>query len=78
MLNPKSKMISIRLSDVEYEGLRNLCVSQGARSVSDLAREAMSRLIEGKPTVPVAALEARVRELQERLEQVEARIDGGK
>ena len=42
VLKPKSKMISIRLSDEEYEGLRTLCVSRGARSVSDLAREAMN------------------------------------
>lgn len=42
----KNRMISFRLSDEEYEHLLELCQSQGARSLSDLARGAMQSLIE--------------------------------
>src|SRR5579884_3922433 len=42
---PRSRMISIRLSDEEYIGLKRLCVVRGARSVSDLARLAMSSML---------------------------------
>jgi len=42
---PKNRMISFRLSDEEYEHLVNLCETQSARSLSDLARSAMQSLI---------------------------------
>jgi len=45
VMKPRSRMISIRLSDEEYTGLKRLCVVRGARSVSDMARLAMSRLL---------------------------------
>jgi len=38
-------MISIRVSDEEYAGLRKLCSLTGARSVSDLARDALNALL---------------------------------
>jgi len=38
-------MISFRVSEDEYTGLKNLCVNQGARSVSDMARDAVHRLV---------------------------------
>ncbi|MCE5306143.1 MAG: hypothetical protein LLG20_00725 [Acidobacteriales bacterium] len=41
----KNRMISFRLSDEEYEHLVNLCETQSARSLSDLARSAMQNLI---------------------------------
>jgi len=34
-------MISFRLSEDEYASLRSLCENEGARSVSDLARDAV-------------------------------------
>jgi hypothetical protein len=34
-------MISVRLSEEEYMALRRLCSTTGARSVSDLTRDAM-------------------------------------
>ncbi len=40
-------MISIRLSEEEYLALRELCTATGARSVSDLTREAMRELFNG-------------------------------
>src|SRR5947199_6948 len=43
----KSKMISLRLSSAEYEALRAIHASFGARSVSDFARQAMRKVIAG-------------------------------
>jgi hypothetical protein len=47
ILKPRSRMISVRLSDEEYSAIRRLCVVTGARSVSDLARDAVHVLLEG-------------------------------
>jgi GGDEF domain-containing protein len=41
----KSKMISFRLSGDEYRMLQNACGRSGARSVSELARAAMQKII---------------------------------
>ncbi|HWR52725.1 MAG TPA: hypothetical protein VN428_16565 [Bryobacteraceae bacterium] len=41
----KSRMISFRLSEDEYEALKGSCSQSGARSVSDLARSAMHEFL---------------------------------
>lgn len=41
VLKPRSRMISIRLSEEEYAGLCRLSAEIGAHSLSDLARDAM-------------------------------------
>ena len=46
VLKPRSRMISVRISEEEYAALRLLCSATGARSVSDLARDAMRVLVE--------------------------------
>src|SRR5689334_2191780 len=45
VLKRRSRMISFRVSEDEYAGLKNLCINEGARSVSDMARDAVHRLI---------------------------------
>ena len=47
VLKPRSRMISVRLSEEEYSALRRLCSVTGARSVSDLTRDAMRELLHG-------------------------------
>ena len=77
VLNPKSRMISIRISDEEYEGLRSLCLSQGARSVSDLARTAMNQMlhITSDPANTGSSVELRFQELHGRLNLLDRRIE---
>ena len=41
-------MISVRLSEDEYSALQQLCAASGARSVSDLTRDAMRALLNGQ------------------------------
>lgn len=45
--NRRSRTISIRLSEEEYVGLKRLCTVTGARSVSDLTRDAMRVVLNG-------------------------------
>jgi hypothetical protein len=47
VLKPRSRMISVRLSEDEYHALHHLCSVTGARSVSDLARDAMNMVLQG-------------------------------
>lgn len=42
----RTRMVSIRLSNEEFERLKGRCDQVGARSLSDIAREAMLRLLE--------------------------------
>lgn len=72
-------MISIRVSEDEYAALRSLCLSTGARSVSDLTRDAMHALIRGSlrddaDGAPGDDLRIRVKNLDERVEQLAAKF----
>lgn len=51
MIKRRTKIVSIRLLDEEYSQLKRLCESRGARSVSDLARDAMFGMM--KPTTTI-------------------------
>ena len=64
-------MISFRLSEDEYANLRSLCEDEGARSVSDLARDAVNRLIIKDVK---SDLEIAVREIQERLDTLDIQV----
>ena len=64
-------MISFRLSEDEYTSLRSLCENEGARSVSDLARDAVHRLIVKDSEIDVGlALQA----LQGRLDTLDLQV----
>jgi predicted DNA-binding protein len=84
MIKRRTKMVSIRLLDDEYRRLKELCEVKGARSVSDLARDAMFRML-APPVESVAQdLEDRVRNLDrkvarlgEQMEQIESRLERG-
>ena len=45
VLRRRSRMVSFRLSEQEYQHLITLCTERGARSLSDLARDAMQGLL---------------------------------
>lgn len=47
VLKPRIRRICVRLSEEEYIAMTNLCQITGARSVSDLTRDAMSDFLEG-------------------------------
>ena len=64
-------MITFRLSEDEYASVRSLCEKEGARSVSDLARDAVHRLIVKDSQ---ADFELTLRELQGRLNSLDLQV----
>lgn len=79
VLKPRSRMISVRLSDEEYSALRRLCLVTGARSVSDLTRDAMRVLLNGGSRNDslgshMDEFRAQMRSLDEKIQQLAAEI----
>ena len=72
-------MISVRLSDEEYAALMRLCLVTGARSISDLARDAMRVLLKSatRDYVPGSYMDefrAQMRNLDRKIEQLAAEV----
>jgi hypothetical protein len=72
-------MISVRLSEEEYAALRRLCSVTGARSVSDLTRDAMRVLLKGANREDVLGIHvdefrSQMRSLDRKIEQLAADI----
>ena len=79
VLNPRSRMISVRLSEEEYSALRRLCTVTGARSVSDLTRDAMRVLLKSSNREDVLGIHidefrSQMRSLDQKIEQLAADI----
>ena len=79
VLKPRSRMISVRLSEEEYTALRGLCSVMGARSVSDLTRDAMRTFVgvatrESAFSVSKEDWYAHLHRLDERIDQLAADI----
>ena len=66
-IGPDCKMISFRLSAKDYEKLRQFRMTQDSRSVSELARVAVNKLICDSGPEADEALETRVNELEGQL-----------
>jgi hypothetical protein len=69
----RRKMISLRLSEVEYEVLRTQYRTYGARNVSDLARLALQRIMTGS-AAPRDGFAAKLAELDERVHALESQL----
>jgi hypothetical protein len=69
----RSRMVSIRLSEDEYIALRELCNSSGARSVSEVTRNAMHAFLAGSTKETV--LHLRFSEVCDRMNHIGRRID---
>jgi hypothetical protein len=66
-------MISLRLSEGEYEVLKARYRTYGARNVSDLARLALEQVL-STPDAPQNAMIARLAEFDARLQALESSI----
>jgi hypothetical protein len=72
-------MISVRVSEEEYSAFRRFCLAAGARSVSDLARDAMRMLLNGADRedilgIHVNEFRTQIRGLDRKIEQLAAEI----
>lgn len=68
VLKPRNRLINFRLTEEEFEKLRDACRDQGARSISDFARSAVMTQAEG----PVSA--AAPARLEESMQALDARV----
>jgi len=66
-------MVSVRLSEDEYLALRELCSSTGARSVSDLTRDAMRAFLCG--TTREDILHTRMDEFRDQMDSFGRKIE---
>jgi hypothetical protein len=78
-LRPRSRTISVRLSEEEYLTLRRVCSLTGARSVSHLTREAMRSVLgDVNREVPfgrhLEEFRADIKSLEKKVERLEAKI----
>ena len=69
----KQRMISLRLSDEEYQGLKAHYRAHGARNISELARLALQRIV-AESDGAEDCVAARLSELEQRLRQVEFQV----
>lgn len=60
-------MISFRMSDEEYRSLKALCASNGSRNVSEFARVAIKKLLDGHDEPADRALALRIADVDGRL-----------
>lgn len=75
ILKPRSRTISVRLSEEEYSALRRLCIVTGARSVSDLTRDAMHVFLRGTTreegfVTPLDEVRTQMKSLSQKVEQL--------
>ena len=75
VLRPRSRSISVRLSEEEFAALQQLCQATGARSISDLARKAMRAIMASEdqhnaPNSNQLAHGARIKSLERKLEKL--------
>jgi hypothetical protein len=69
----KKKMISLRLSQVEYEILKTKYRAYGTRNVSELARLALHRIV-AESAGPQNDFAARLSELDDRVSALESQL----
>jgi predicted DNA-binding protein len=74
VLKRKSRMISLRLSDEEYESLRSLYRLHGSRSVSEFARNAMQKVIGESVSPGGNTLESRIVDLDSKMNSLDHEV----
>jgi hypothetical protein len=84
VLKPRNRLVYFRVSEDEFQQFNQMCESVGARSISDLARSAIQRMIQQDGNLqppaadPVAAkltiLETIVCDLDRKVQQLTALV----
>lgn len=79
VLKPRSRKVSVRLSEEEYVALRRVCSLTSARSVSDLTREAVRAVVkdvhrEDELGRHFDEFRVGMKNLEKKLEKLEARM----
>jgi len=75
VLKPRERLVYFRVSEDEYRQFTSVCEQAGARSVSDLARNAVQRLIaEGQRNQQDEQMEEKLRLLERLIAEVKAQL----
>jgi hypothetical protein len=70
----RTKVISIRLSNEEYDQFQNLCVARGTDTISELTRTALKLLVMNEKNNGKAAIESRVENMDARMSQLDREV----
>ena len=73
-MKPKNRIMSLRLSQEEYESLKTIYTSRGVRSLSEFARDAMLQVV-GQDASDGRTLEDRVQHLDGKIALLEGEVD---
>jgi hypothetical protein len=79
VLMPRIRMINVRLSEEEYVELERFCIASGARSISDLVRSTMHRVVRGGnqdngTASSVNEYSTQVRDVERRVKEIAAEL----
>lgn len=75
VLDPKTRLVSFRLTNQEFEQLNLLCAAKGSRSLSDLTRTAVREVLRlHNPAKQTAAGDPNVRNEVDDLRQIVAAL----
>ena len=70
----RTRVISIRLSNEEYDQFQNLCIARGTDSISELARTALRLLASNEKNNGKAAIETRVEIMDTRMSELDREV----
>ena len=71
VLKPRSRIVSFRLSPEEYEAMKDRCILEGARSISDFARASACRFVSGADEIRKdAGTELVIQDLRQRIDDL--------
>ena len=83
VIRPRTRLVYCRVSEDEFARVSNLCETAGARSVSDVFRSALTRLLEDGDAGPeklvlqrLEGIDKMVKELNTKLVELTDRLDG--
>jgi DNA-binding transcriptional regulator GbsR (MarR family) len=75
VLKPRERLVYFRISEDEYRQFTSVCEQAGARSVSDLARNAVQRLIaDGQRDQHEERMEEKLRVLERLIEEMKQQL----
>lgn len=74
VLRRKTRMVSFRVTEEEYNRLLETCVANGARSISDFTRERMCEVMLHNPRPNGKPVEAEIEELRSKIRQLDHKV----
>ena len=74
VLKPRTRIVTFRLAEEEFERIKNMCAEEGARSMSDYARNSLCNSIGARGAHADAGLDSRVGRLDRKVEELDQAV----